>query len=165
MIDQKLITFLTLIEEKELINNLNKKEDNLVLEVGFTNILADMKNIGNMAETHAWHEYLNQNKIDELIRKIKKDEVDKEYKENRAKALQQNANTNEYKAKNGTTVTHVSMGGGKKTGGKTVTSASTKSVTNVKEAVVKMQAPNGKVYLVPESQIKRYKAAGGKIVG
>lgn len=82
---------------------------------------SDMRNIGNMAETHAWHEYLNQKNADELARKIAKDEADKEYKANRIQVQQQNADTNAYKAKNGSKVTHISNGGSKKTGSSSVT--------------------------------------------
>lgn len=60
----------------------------------------DMRNIGNMAETHAWHEYLNQKNADELARKTAKDEADKRYKEDRIQVLQQNADTNKQKAEN-----------------------------------------------------------------
>lgn len=81
----------------------------------------DMRNIGNMAETHAWHEYLNQKNADELARKVAKDQVDKEYKEGRIQIQQQNANTNAYKAQNGSKVTHISNGGSKKNGSSSVT--------------------------------------------
>lgn len=114
----------------------------------------DMKNIGNMAETNAWHEYLKQKNSDELAAKIAKNEADKDYKEKRAATMQQNAETNAYKAKNGSKVTHVSNNA----------KPQSKSVSG-KEATVQMQAPNGKIYIVPESQIGRYKKAGGKIVG
>lgn len=60
----------------------------------------DMRNIGNMAETHAWHEYLNQKNADELARKVAKDQADKEYKENRIQVQQQNANTNQQRVNN-----------------------------------------------------------------
>lgn len=53
----------------------------------------DMRNIGSLAETHAWHQYLNQNKADELARKIAKDEVDKKYKENKMLVDKQNADS------------------------------------------------------------------------
>ena len=119
---------------------------------------SDMRNIGNMAETHAWHEYMNKRYADELAAKIAKNEADKKYKEDRIEVMQQNANTNAYKAKNGTKVTHVSTGGGRTTG-------STGGTSKGGNAVVKMEAPNGKVYLVPESQVSRYKKLGGKIVG
>lgn len=75
---------------------------------------------------------------------------------------QQMANTNEYRAKNGTTVTHVSTGGGAGTGKGGRTSPTT---TTSSDSFVIMEAPNGKRYKVPENQIKKYKQAGGKIVG
>lgn len=71
---------------------------------------------------------------------------------------QKNAETNEYKAKNGTKVTHVSTGGGKKTsGGKTITSPSGQYVVG--------QTPNGKPVKVPVEEVKTFKSNGGKIVG
>ena len=79
---------------------------------------SDMRNIGNMAETNAWHEYLKQRNADELARKTAKDEADKEYKQERIQVQKQNAETNAYKAKNGTTVRHT---GGSGKGGKTTT--------------------------------------------
>ncbi|MBQ7641754.1 MAG: LysR family transcriptional regulator [Acholeplasmatales bacterium] len=37
-----------LIEDEELINNFKKKGDNVVLEIAFTNMLSDMKNLSNI---------------------------------------------------------------------------------------------------------------------
>ena len=78
---------------------------------------------------------------------------------------QQDADTRKYKATNGTTVTHVSSGGGKSggKGGKT-TGNGTKVQPSSNKFVI-MEAPDGRRFKVPENQIKRYKNAGGKIVG
>lgn len=60
----------------------------------FGNITSgDMKNIGSMAETHAWHQYLNQKNADELARKVAKDEADKKYKEEMIDIRKNDSNT------------------------------------------------------------------------
>ena len=65
-----------LIEEKELINNLNKKEDNLVLEVGFTNILADMKNIGNILNSTEMYFNCQVDHYNKIVDNVKNGELD-----------------------------------------------------------------------------------------
>ena len=61
---------------------------------------SDILNIGNMAETHAWHEYMNKRYADELAAKIAKYEADKKYKEDRIEVMQQNADTNKQRVEN-----------------------------------------------------------------
>lgn len=102
-------------------------------------------------------------KLQELIRHNQ--EMEDHYRTMDA-IRQQDANTKEYRVKNGTTVTHVSSGKSGSSGKSTkVSGKSNTTQKGGKEATVKMQAPNGKIYYVPESQIQRYKKAGGKIIG
>lgn len=125
----------------------------------------DMNNMAKLAETKAWHEYMNKkyqadNQIKEEKNNIAKQNADTNAKnaDSRAKDAQTRAD----KQKNGTTITHVSTGGGtttKKTGGKT------QKTTAPSGQYVIMQAPNGKKYNVPVERIKEYKSYGGKIVG
>lgn len=73
---------------------------------------------------------------------------------------QQNADTNKYKAINGTKVTHMGGGKGVNSGDK-----STNKPTFGENEYVEMEAPNGKIYKVPANQIDKYKKAGGKLIG
>ncbi len=99
--------------------------------------------------------------LDKLYKNYMIDKMQKDL-ENKQRDL----DIKEYKAKHGTTVTHVSTGGGSKRGGsRSGGTKGTGNTSSTNERYVKMLAPNNKVYNVPESQIKRYKAAGGKIVG
>jgi hypothetical protein len=65
---------------------------------------------------------------------------------------QQNANTQEYKAKNGSKVTHISNGG-------------KKSATAASGQFVVGQTPSGATVKVPVEKVKEFKSNGGKIVG
>ena len=78
----------------------------------------DMKNIGNMAETHAWHEYLNQKNADELARKIAKDKVDEQYKAQMIDIRKNDSDTKRINAQaNKTRADKYGSGGGRKTTG------------------------------------------------
>lgn len=125
----------------------------------------DMNNMAKLAETRAWHEYMNnkyQNDFEKYMQKL--DETvrhNKAMEENSAKnadSRAKDAQTRADKQKNGTTITHVSTGGGKGTTGKGGNTAQSGKY-------VIMEAPNGKRYNVPVERIKEYKSYGGKIVG
>ena len=65
-----------LIEEKELINNLKKKEENLIFEIGFTNMISDMKNIGNYLKSTEMFINCQCDNYNNIVESVKKGELD-----------------------------------------------------------------------------------------
>ena len=96
-------------------------------------------NLARLQEMQAYHEMMNQYNKERL-------EADKEYKAKKLEIDKQKIANKGTKSGNGKT------GGGAKP-------------PKYGNGFVIMEAPNGKQYRVPESQISRYKKAGGKIVG
>lgn len=131
------------VQNAGLFGNYDSKDFNALMAPQYKQIMADLAKAKLMEQENYHNQMIENQKMLNGIR-------------------QQNADTNEYKAKNGSKVTHISSGSVKTTQPKS-TVTKTNSVQN--EAKIQMQAPNGKVYLVPESQVSRYKKLGGKIVG
>ena len=65
-----------LIEEKELINNLKKEEDSLILNIGFTNMLTEMKNIGTILGTSDMFFNCHCDHYNKIVEDVKKGEID-----------------------------------------------------------------------------------------
>lgn len=122
----------------------------------FGNITSsDMQHIGNMVENKHRNDVWDAYYKDKIERDRDKLEADIDYKTKKLIIDQQNADSRKTNANaNATRANKYGNGkGGSPKGGGNSTS------------YVIMEAPNGKRYKVPENQIKRYKAAGGKIVG
>ncbi len=68
-----------LIEEKELLNNFKKKDENLTLELGITHILADMKNMNNVfqvAQSNNMYFNCQTDDYESIVDRIKRGELD-----------------------------------------------------------------------------------------
>ncbi len=69
----------SLIENEELINNFKKKDDNLILELAFTNMLSDMKNLSIIFDAARYNNLLfncQSEHHDIIVDRVKKGELD-----------------------------------------------------------------------------------------
>lgn len=89
---------------------------------------------------------------------LEKIKTDEELRRMLLAIQQQNANTNEYKAKNGTKITHINNGN---KGG----SPTPKNTPPASNTFVIGETPDGKQVKVPANKVSEFKKMGGKIIG